>query len=184
MELIQRHTKMLCYELLSKLDETKKDYYEECVYILKEGIEYHYNDIFAEITPDDEVVTTDVSQEVLNIVNMYDDIYRYLTNHAIVMEEYYALFNQYAFNGFSRHDEIAYNTYYQYLLKFNHDKALNINDFAKVFNGNNMSLTDYISMYRRYIRYKGIDQALSIEWIIYILSGEYSMINHTIERAQ
>ena len=115
---------------------------------------------------------------------MYDEIYRYLTNHSIVMEEHYALINQYAFNGFNRHDEIVYNTYYQYLLKFNHDKALNINDFAKVFNGNIMTLTDYMSMYHRYIRYKATDQSLSIEWIIYILSGEYSIINQRIERAQ
>ena len=72
MDNFQRLSLLNQFEILSKIDETNRSYYEIKVQILKEGFEYHYDEyIWGELS---DPLPKEDSRFVLDVLTMYKNI--------------------------------------------------------------------------------------------------------------
>lgn len=71
MEKEQRLILINQFEILKQLNSYDADYYSEKIEILKEGYEYHYDDVFSEVS---NPLSEESSKFVIDILNMYRDI--------------------------------------------------------------------------------------------------------------
>lgn len=160
MEKEQRLILINQFEILKQLNSYDADYYSEKIEILKEGYEYHYNDVFSEVS---NPLPEKYSKFVIDILNMYRDIT--FSKNRLSSEDSKSLAEEITyFRGFDFNDslEVRLGSYVQFFVeKLDRFKEL-VED--KDFDGFNSHL-EMTEVYERYLEnYNQIKQYSDYEF--------------------
>ncbi|SRR6266516_3680182 len=156
------------YNILEKLYPDEKEYYSKCREILENGYEYHYDEISQHIYKDSDTMSSEASQEVLDILHMFSDLkrsYDALKDNSGIEKH---LLNFHGFDG-NDHLEVKYLGYARFFCNSDGGRCKEL-DKGDDFNSHMPTLDRYRSMLAEWKKNKDIHK-LSKEDIICIISA-------------
>lgn len=148
--LLLLHSLQMKHILNQTLKEDVKFYQD----VLINGIESEYNSIYDEISTNDATISIAVTDEVRDIIRMFEMIHHTLESHSHTIQQHGFMDDYiYSFNGFNGKnlDERAHFIYLRFLMNY-HPFTLPIKDT------NFLSLAQYRVMLGKYERYKHLKE--------------------------